>query len=306
MNKGFTVEYGAFERVCDEFYYPRGIEFAFKQQEINRSKGVPISVVPYNGVRDTVLASARRTPIVDSPSIEMLKIGTAKANELGMGLKVAMNGGLQIPGQIDLVNDPRFRNDLQVLELLAEEGAKNGVQNIVAVYRNEVLEVVRNLFPNLLVAASTIRYAVPRTEEEHEKKYREDLAIFDQVVPIPQHTTSGFLRKFKEDADKLVIFPFLRCAQPDLTACQLHYNEVYSGLDSEYKQNPNKDCRKCTGEALFSREEDAKKVIALGVSNFKLARNDSGNGLSSRLKEIANIYLLVQRRIERAARLGGI
>jgi len=300
MAEGITVEYNAFDSVSDKYYYPRGIEYAYKQQEGYR---LPVKVVPYDGVRDTILGGANRAPFKKPPDIETVEAGVIRANELGMSFKIALNGGLQIPGKIDLVNDTRFKNDLRALELLAEEGARHGVENIVTIYRDEVLEVVRKLFPNLATSASTIRYAAPRTEEEHEAKYRQDLNDFDQVIPIPQHTIAEFLRRFQYEIGKIVIFPFLTCGQADLGACQAHYRDLYSGLDNRYRPNPNKDCRQCKNGGLFKDEEEFKDVIGLGVSSFKVARNDGNKGLPNSIKQIIDTYLAAKRKKERMTRI---
>jgi len=207
------------------------------------------------------------------------------ANQAGASYMLALNGGL-----IADESEEPGETEREALSKLVENNTKYGVRNKVTVAHDKIFQLVRDEFPKLDVIASCIRQLDPNSEG-----YRERFQKYDYVVPLNQHNTFEFLSQFAEFADKMILFLNHGCARSDLHHCYEHYVETersvrdrsseeedivlspkdYAIPEEEYHESvPSQiDSLSCSGGELYRREDDLTKLLAMGVSKFKISRD---------------------------------
>jgi len=290
-----SIEFGASDQIKEGEDFATSITRSIEiGKKLGITNGFDVQMIPYDGVSETVLGSYLRSRKSVVPSMDMVTSAVRAANQLGSPYKVALNQGISHEGELDLF-DTRYKEDLRVLDMLAEESARSGITNIVVVCRDEVLRLIRGYFPGIHVSASAIRYAAPGTPNQHIRKYTEDLKKFDSVVPIPQHTNPAILGPNQKNASKFIVFPFLTCGQTNLEICQKHYRAV----DAQgWNPSPFRDDFLCTnGSSLFERHSDFRELVAMGVDSFKISRAE-GTILKEGVSKILGRFQRAKRQIK--------
>jgi len=303
MSETITFEYGA--REVARFEGGTHVEASLKSQDelAKEYPGFDIKLLPYDSIH-TPLSGGRQ--LLDLQPLDYLGIADLirSYNQRGIPFMVPFNGGTSLPRsfRIDLLSDERLEVARRVLEVLAENGQRYGVQNSVTVARDDVRESVRSAFPDLSILASSLKF-VGGYEGEFKgfKEYEDGFRDFDKVVIVNQHSTPDFLHRYREWVQKMVVFLTLGCDNRNLSKCFTHYAilDPSDGLDPDFNWRrfpgrilyiPNDspyyplqgDCKpdeKRGTLLLYSIRPFLIKLFEMGVRQFKFPRGEIINPL---------------------------
>jgi len=251
--------------------------------QLQAQYGRDIEFVPYESVRGSDLNSGRPPGIKSFGEFSDI-LRSYNETKVPVPFNLAWNGGAGLTPD-EVVEAATTGLGKKLLDNLAMVGDDNGVQNYITILRDELLEVIKDLYPGLKTVASCIRF----TENDPEgvkALYRASFENFDYVVPLPQHTKVAFLRSFHSYVAQMMVFPTLGCAKTDLDECKRHFwsqdssvhlNLVRAGCHTWDRPNP-----------LVSRPHDAQGLLKMGVGNFKFTRRPDqiNHSIGSGLKEM--------------------
>ncbi|MBT4917028.1 hypothetical protein HN709_04085 [Candidatus Peregrinibacteria bacterium] len=261
-----------------------------KVQDIDRYFGdkIDFRAIPYEGTK-SLLSGGRKGRVSPAELIQCIKF----YNRSGLPFMVPFNGGLCLEETPIDISGTRFKTEQLVLEALANSAETTGQTNVVTVLRDELRDFVRKEYPNLRIVGSCIRYVGGRKGEfDGEKRMAEDLDLFDEIVPLNQHTVPQFLSKFEDRIDKIIVFLCLGCAcngegEEGFYRCYRHHVEEELFNQGKEKGTPlpisveefsfmgsKLDTLNpmCFAEPLERREEDLRELLDMGVRKFKLPR----------------------------------
>ena len=312
------IEFGAADPCVDVSQYP---DTGFVLDEIAKVREVlgefvDIEFCPYDST-DCLLSGGRKS----NPDLNSLKQYIEDFNEKGIPFMVPFNGGLGLSRGVELDLDSyHFDTEREVMELLADNSAKYGVQNGVTVLRDELRRYVMDRLDGVLdVGASCIRFVGGRRGEfrgmeEYDIAFRD----FDHVVPLNQHTTFEFLHRYREHAGKMLLLLNSTCSSQEMLKCYTDYLGYQSALVlhhfGEEEEDPSpeefdcisnasfpytRDCRWDNYGILYDREEDLKPLMEMGVSRFKIPRRQLFNPIAPAcLERLVEIFIEVREATE--------
>ena len=235
--------------------------------QLQAQYGRDIEFVPYESVRGSDLNSGRPPGIKSFGEFSDI-LRSYNETKVPVPFNLAWNGGAGLTPD-EVVEAATTGLGKKLLDNLAMVGDDNGVQNYITILRDELLEVIKDLYPGLKTVASCIRF----TENDPEgvkALYRASFENFDYVVPLPQHTKVAFLRSFHRYAAQMMVFPTLGCARPDLGDCKRHFLSEDSSVHVEWVYE---GCQmRAPSSSLISRSHDARGLLKMGVENLKFAR----------------------------------
>jgi len=308
-----TVELGAIPDGPDA-YHPaaeRGWQENLEEiQRMDRLFGdqIDVKAIPYEGTK-SLLSGGRKGRVAYPELIQCMRF----YNREGLPFMVPFNGGLCLEEGLIDVSEARFKTEQIVLEALANSAEKSGQINVVTVLRDELREFVRKEYPNLRIVGSCLRYIGGRKGEfDGEKRMTEDLDLFDEIVPLNQHTVPQFLSRFQDRIDQIIAFLCLGCAcdgkgEEGFYRCYNHHVE-----EEFFNQGRDLDTPlpisvedfdfmgskldtltpECFAEQLENRPEDLKEILEMGVRKFKIPR------IAIEKLEVFNAIYQVRRIIE--------
>jgi len=256
------------DRVFDDFRVRSGIKRAADLKSLF-GESADLEVVPYENFRKMGLRGGRLPKIKD---MKTLLRYVRKYNEAGIPFNIPLNGGGELTGD-EVVRVARsvcdgVRGSLYELQKI---GVLNGVQNYVTILRDELLDVVKELFPDLKTVASCIKFSEP-DQEKASVLFEEAFRKYDYVVALPQQAKYDFLKRFESNAGQLIVFPHLPCAEKDLGKCKAHYRfleGIKGPVDIEIAES---FCGDEFDPLVLRAEEDLIPLIRMGVRGFKFHR----------------------------------
>jgi len=244
-----------------------------------------IHPVPYDG-DPGLLQGGRSNP----PSLENLLDTIEAFNRRRVPFAVAMNGGRSLPKDFDfnVFRNPGLGYEYLLLDRLANNSARYGVQNRVILTRRELLPIIAEYFPGVETVCSAVTFmGGPKGEFKGVAEYDDAFRNFDYVSPPNQHATPEFLGRFREHVRKMVLLIGANCGSRNFRKCHWHHAQeehqplAIPGRDFEFipSQLP-KELTGCIADggaslpsALEFRRDDLKALIEMGVDQFKLPRN---------------------------------
>lgn len=241
--------------------------------------GLPVQFLVYDGMASPYGGGR---PMASSP--EEISRTACSLNEHGVSFALALNGGLTLPGDIELTPDER-----EVLRILDLNNRTLAVRNKVIVTHERMLHYIRARYPSLEVVASCIQVVNPRLHGG----YAERLRLYDSVVFMNQHSSAEYLQQYAAYASKIVLFLLIRCGNDDLAQCYAHY----AGIELQYGRSASRrlmprtelpqfeesvlpeDAFGCLQAnefrprvCLLQREHDLSQAVEMGVRTFKVPR----------------------------------
>jgi len=212
-------------------------------------------------------------------SVDELLRCISLCNGLGVSFNLALNGGkfLSEAGIENMCRDPETGVG-RVLKELDVSASSHFVKNHVTIYRDELLDVVEGLYPELGTVASCVKFTtngVDRVLRLYERAFER----YDHVVALPQHSNIELLGNFPDNAGQMMLFPNLGCSEKDTRICKGHY----AGLDVPGKYVSPRCSRGCSNRMDYlidRKEKDLIPLIQMGVRAFKFPRYVAEMGFS--------------------------
>jgi len=274
---------------------------------------VKIHPVPYDG-EPGLLQGGRDNP----PNLDNLLDTIEAFNRRGVPFAVAMNGGRSLPKDFNfnVFRNPGLGHEYLILDRLANNGPKYGVQNRVILTRRELLDVIGEYFPTVETVCSAVTFMGGRKGEfKGIAEYDEAFRDFDYVCPPNQHTAPDFLGMYRENVKKMVLIVGADCGSPNFQRCHWHHAQAEHQPPiippEDFTFIPSKLAPQYGGcilemnddriAALEFRRQDLRSLIEMGVDQFKLPRNLSSIWDGRTVLALADMFADVK---ERVARLG--
>lgn len=275
----------------------------------NYGEKVTIHPVPYDG-EPGLLQGGRDNP----PSLDNLLDTIDAFNKRGVPFAVAMNGGRSLPKDFnfDVFRNPGLGHEYLLLDRLANNGPRYGVQNRVILTRRELLHVIAEYFPTVETVCSAVTFMGGRKGEFRGiTEYEDAFENFDYVCPPNQHATPDFLGTYREHVKKMVLIIGANCGSTDFRTCHWHHAqeehqpliiqpEDFVFIPSQLPKETRGcmvDGDNCSTASLEFRTSDLKTLMEMGVDQFKLPRNLSSIWHGHTVLTLANMFADVQERV---------
>jgi hypothetical protein len=168
---------------------------------------LPLEVIKYCGMR-SVLSSGR----ISNNTSDLIIKEIEKSNLNDRGFIVAFNS-MRLPDKsLDTLVD-----EFEVLKVLSEHK-----KNAVVIGNDKLLNFINNKFPSLKTICSSIQFLDYLNFKDYVVKFEK----YDLLVPLSQHTTYDFLKKYKNYSNQMLLFLNYTCNNPELFKCFIHYNNI--------------------------------------------------------------------------------
>jgi len=300
MTKKLTLEY-CIEDIADFHVSPSlAVENTLRARDSVQSEfpDIELSLLPYGRIK-SIFTGGRNPKFERDKFLRIAK----ELNGVKIACAVVLNGGLLMPRNMELSwGDPRMEDIKATLDTLAE----SDVDNAVTIYHDALLDVVHERYPDLKKIASCIRFVGGRKgefknepgDDEYDKAFADKR--FSYIVPLNQHTTYDFLKRFEGDADRIIAFLSSGCCSDDLYQCYHHYCGTERGnlitMPNKLRRScdlfntPDKDqfayiksgvyensFSSCRCGQLYSRPRDFGKLVQMGVNKYKVPPEESAD-----------------------------